>query len=99
MTNYLKSSRPTAVNLSNDLDGLQVKIEGINDPKSLVDSIVNYINQNLTDYENSTYMMANNGADIILKKISNKQNISILTICNTGKLAMPGIGSALGIIR
>ena len=99
MINYLKTSRPTAVNLSNDLDGLQVKIEGINDPKSLVDSIVDYINQNLTDYENSTYMMANNGADIILKKISNKQNISILTICNTGKLAMPGIGSALGIIR
>lgn len=29
----------------------------------------------------------------------NKEKINVLTICNTGKLAVPGVGTALGLIR
>lgn len=35
---------------------------------------------------------------IDVPKLKNEK-INVLTICNTGKLAVPGIGTALGIIR
>lgn len=43
--------------------------------------------------------MSINGANHIEKLIPNKQKLKVLTICNTGKLATPGRGTALGIVR
>jgi methylthioribose-1-phosphate isomerase len=44
-----------------------------------------------TEIENS-YKIGRYGAKLI------KNKMSIMTICNTGRLAVPGIGSALGVI-
>ena len=45
--------------------------------------------------------MASNGADIILNdpRFANKPKLNALTICKTEKLATPGPGTALAIIR
>lgn len=101
---YLLTSRPTAVNLANDLNNL---FESINELKVeenadlLIKHINNVIVKNFKDYEQSSFDIGRHGADLILndKRFSSKSTINILTICNTGKLAMPGIGTALGIIR
>jgi 5-methylthioribose kinase len=100
-SDYLKTSRPTAVNLANDLNDLINEIKSIQekDAKIIFEKILELIQKNFTDYENSSIAIAKNGADLILKKFADRQNINILTICNTGKLAMPGVGTALGIIR
>jgi 5-methylthioribose kinase len=57
------------------------------------------IHQNFLDNENSLLEIARHGADTILQKLSHKSSIKILTIWYTGKLAMPGVGTALGITR
>lgn len=100
-SDYLKTSRPTAVNLANDLNNLINQIKNIqeSDSKFIFDKILEFIQQNFTDYEKSSIAIAKNGADLILKKFADRTHINILTICNTGKLAMPGVGTALGIIR
>jgi len=69
--------------------------------KYLISEAYKYINTNYIEYENSATKISEKGADIILGhlNIKNKKGINILTICNTGKLAMPGDGTALGIIR
>jgi len=100
-SDYLKGSRPTAVNLANDLDDLLKSVEGITEPAQLLEKVYSQVQKNYDDYANSSYEIGRHGADIILNdpKFSTKESLSILTICNTGKLAMPGIGTALGIIR
>jgi len=100
-SDYLKGSRPTAVNLANDLDDLLKSVEGINEPVQLLEKVYSQVQKNYDDYANSSHQIGRHGADIILNdpKFSTKESLSILTICNTGKLAMPGIGTALGIIR
>ena len=99
----LKASRPTAVNLSNDLNALLSHAKTLKDPSieelcSLVDV---FVRQNYKDYEKACQEISRHGADLILQKMdkANKKMIHILTICNTGKLATPGDGTALGIIR
>lgn len=98
---YLKTSRPTAVNLANDLEGLENLLNTEEDTNldQVLTIAYQYIQKNLIDYELSSYEIAKNGADLILKKFAHNSSISVLTICNTGKLAMPGVGTALGIIR
>jgi 5-methylthioribose kinase len=115
---YLKTSRPTAVNLANDLNSLithiQKLIENLNSQnknnnencgaekiQTLLKSIFDFINKNYSDYQLSATKISNNGAEIILNhpSLKSKTSLNILTICNTGKLAMPGNGTALGIIR
>lgn len=45
--------------------------------------------------------MANVGYEKVLVDVPKikKEKINVLTICNTGKLAVPGIGTALGLVR
>lgn len=114
-SNYLRTSRPTAVNLSNDLEGLNKHLlklktdkEELN-PESelqlnvqfLISETFKFIENNYKEYEESSKKISTHGADIILNlhSLLHKSAINILTICNTGKLAMPGDGTALGIIR
>ncbi len=99
----LKASRPTAVNLSNDLTALRTKVFAMKDSslEDLYSTIDIFVHQNYKDYELACSEISRHGADLILEKMdrSNKKMIHILTICNTGKLATPGEGTALGIIR
>lgn len=102
---YLKTSRPTAVNLSNALqevgDELQKALQE-NDGSSAKDKLL----KTVKDY--SEFMLERDvsdnkaigkyGADTILKE-TNKTRVNLVTICNTGSLATAGYGTALGIAR
>ncbi|HEM55675.1 MAG TPA: S-methyl-5-thioribose-1-phosphate isomerase [Thermodesulfobium narugense] len=86
--NRIKNCRPTAVNLSWGVD-------------KVVDFVGKCINLNeIFDFIYSLYLqeieinekIAINGAKVLPKG-------NILTHCNTGSLAAPGIGTALGVIR
>jgi len=110
---YLKTSRPTAVNLANDLSSLILHIDKIvksdefflkkeiEKVNQLLSEIYEFTDANYNEYEKSSNLISFHGANIILDHpcIQNKKRLNILTICNTGKLAMPGDGTALGIVR
>ncbi|MGE3062876.1 MAG: S-methyl-5-thioribose-1-phosphate isomerase [bacterium] len=90
----LKTSRPTAVNIFNALEHLRgsmdsLKTESAQDLKSLIENEA----LALYDYEVMTCdKMAENGCGLI------KDGMNVLTQCNTGMLATPGIGTALGVM-
>lgn len=109
---YLKTSRPTAVNLG-DAVGKLSKIVTIAANSSGADShaiVKEYIaaaERMLVDDVSDNKAIGANGANWIMKtteagksKASNAaQELKILTICNTGSLATAGYGTALGVIR
>jgi len=107
---FLKSSRPTAVNLSNALQELDEAMEEAiknicnkTDDKRAAKEVLSKV---VLDY--SEFMLARDvsdnkaigkhGAEAILKK-TGKEKINLVTICNTGSLATAGYGTALGVAR
>eukprot|EP01130_Rhizamoeba_saxonica_P014108 TRINITY_DN6116_c0_g1_i1.p1 TRINITY_DN6116_c0_g1~~TRINITY_DN6116_c0_g1_i1.p1 ORF type:complete len:351 (-),score=83.73 TRINITY_DN6116_c0_g1_i1:41-1093(-) len=88
---YLQTSRPTAVNLAYCCDIMAQKSK--NEP--------DYSLQNLSDIAYGLIQaeldmcerMSELGASLV------KDGDNILTHCNTGSLATPGIGTALGVIK
>ncbi|GFP79460.1 methylthioribose-1-phosphate isomerase [Phtheirospermum japonicum] len=82
---YLVSSRPTAVNLSD----AAMKLKEIVHKAATTASESQPVFQAIGSY----------GASFIQKQQTNPENISILTHCNTGSLATAGYGTALGVIR
>ena len=82
----LKSSRPTAVDLFNAIDFM---IDEHSKGNDLVNSAKKWDNSN----RQKMMAIAKNGAKLI------KQDMQILTHCNTGVLATNGYGTALGVIR
>ena len=91
---YLKSSRPTAVNLMWAVDKqmeLALKEEGS------IEEIKNALIQNGIKLENEDIeinkRMGDYGAEVVPK------GATILTHCNAGALATVGYGTALGVIR
>lgn len=102
---YLKTSRPTAVNLFEAADRLkeQMREAARNLPVSqdgalrLVESYIKAAEDMLEKDVSDNKALANFGADFILQ--SNKPPLRVLTHCNTGTLATAGYGTALGVIR
>ncbi len=96
----LKDARPTAVNLSWALDKVKKGLESF-EGNIDNDVIVNRLYQLVSDiiaYERDVCdRIAENGALLALELRPNLRKV--LTHCNTGALATPGIGTALGIIR
>ena len=90
---YLKSSRPTAVNLRWAVDK---QLELLED-KSSVEEIISKLIANAVKMENDDIeinkKMGDFGAEIVPK------GATILTHCNAGALATVGYGTALGVIR
>lgn len=90
MTQVLRESRPTAVNLMNYMDRIDLVLrEGGSDWSSLLVREVEAIFQE--DVELCERIAANGLAVL-------PENPNILTHCNTGSLATAGRGTALGII-
>jgi len=85
----LRTSRPTAVNLMNDLDRLQQRIDQGTDRSALVDEAVAIFAEDLA----LCLAMSEHGAALL------EDGDSILTHCNTGSLATAGVGTALGVIN
>ena len=91
---YLKTSRPTAVNLMWAVDK---QIEVIKNSTSDIEGIVEELKQNGIKMENDDISInkriGDYGAEVVPK------GATILTHCNAGALATVGYGTALGVVR
>jgi len=87
---YLRSSRPTAVNLmyACDLISQRNKTKPDYSPQHICKIAYDIIKHEIDMCENMA-----NGANLI------KSGENIITHCNTGSLATPGLGTALGVIK
>jgi methylthioribose-1-phosphate isomerase len=92
---WLKSSRPTAVNLMWAVDK---QYNYIKDSGKTVNEMVQMLEQKGIELENEDIAINKKigdfGAELIKKK-----GASILTHCNAGALATVGYGTALGVVR
>ncbi|KAK0665282.1 putative methylthioribose-1-phosphate isomerase [Cercophora samala] len=106
---YLKESRPTAVDLSNAITLLKLatraaNLEGLAHPEAKEAILNTYIKTAeeilAKDLHNNT-SIGSHGAAWLQQQYnaSSERPISVLTHCNTGSLATSGHGTALGIIR
>ncbi|KAH3674585.1 hypothetical protein WICMUC_003131 [Wickerhamomyces mucosus] len=102
--NFLITSRPTAVNLSNAINELIGIIN--NSSVQSIDELFPIIFEFGTElYDNdfkNNFKLGENGKDWILNDLRNQGfngDFSVLTICNTGSLATSGYGTALGVVR
>ncbi|KAI4755726.1 Methylthioribose-1-phosphate isomerase [Aureobasidium sp. EXF-3400] len=102
---YLVTSRPTAVNLADAARKLQKIVQTAAKDQnasgtSVKDAYVKAAEQMLVDDVSDNKAIGEHGADWILKNAAGgKDQVSILTHCNTGSLATAGYGTALGVIR
>ncbi|KAI0243667.1 S-methyl-5-thioribose-1-phosphate isomerase [Massospora cicadina] len=99
---YLKSSRPTAVNLFEAADRLwkvvKLKAEATEDSKEIILACIEAA-ENMLDLDvQDNVSIGNFGAQWFLDHHRGDE-LRILTHCNTGSLATAGYGTALGIIR
>lgn len=100
---YLVSSRPTAVNLSD----AATKLKEIIVKSAATASEANAIFQAYTEAAEimleddvaSNKAIGLYGSSFILHQLKNFNKLSVLTHCNTGSLATAGYGTALGVIR
>ncbi|TVU25836.1 hypothetical protein EJB05_28346 [Eragrostis curvula] len=100
---YLVSSRPTAVNLSDAATKLQSLVsktsESAKDSKAIFQVYVEAAEAMLVDDVADNKAIGSHGAEFLQKQLGNSKTISVLTHCNTGSLATAGYGTALGVIR
>jgi len=101
---YLKTSRPTAVNLFNAMEELLAKAkeaimvdDGQTPGQRLIDCVVAYAEMCLARDISDNKSIGRHGADCILE--GKEDSVKLLTICNTGSLATAGFGTALGVVR
>ena len=91
---FLKSSRPTAVNLMWAVDK---QFELAKNSEKTVDETVKMLIENGIKLENEDIeinkKIGDNGAKLV------KKGATILTHCNAGALATVGYGTALGVVR
>ena len=92
---FLKSARPTAVNLMWAVDR---QYNHIKDTNKSIEQIVQMLIENGIEMENEDIevnkKIGDFGAEVVPKK-----GATILTHCNAGALATVGYGTALGVVR
>eukprot|EP01018_Ginkgo_biloba_P028038 Gb_28479 [translate_table: standard] len=100
---YLVSSRPTAVNLSDAAKKLQdVVLKAAtytNKAESVLQAYIEAAEEMLIDDISANKAIGSHGAQFILRRSKNCDKLNILTHCNTGSLATAGYGTALGVVR
>ncbi|KAK8515449.1 hypothetical protein V6N13_139572 [Hibiscus sabdariffa] len=100
---YLVSSRPTAVNLSDAAIKLKEIISKAASTAMVADSVFQaYIEASeimLDDDVATNKAIGSHGASFLQQQQNNSKKFSVLTHCNTGSLATAGYGTALGVIR
>lgn len=89
----IKSSRPTAVNLSWAVDKVLLLIENISDKKEAEEILLRAANGILEEDIEMNQKMGDFGSTLF------SEQVNILTHCNAGSLATGGYGTALGVIR
>lgn len=100
---YLVSSRPTAVNLSDAATKLQNLVlqtaEASTDAKSVFQIYIVAAEDMLIEDVTTNKAIGSHGASILRSLLKDSESLSVLTHCNTGSLATAGYGTALGVIR
>ncbi|KAH9897383.1 methylthioribose-1-phosphate isomerase [Xylariomycetidae sp. FL2044] len=111
---YLKQSRPTAVDLSNAISHLKSTIRSSPSssssatPESIKEAYITAAEKIFRKDTETNHLIGTHGSQWLIANAStspsddnsnNKKQISVLTHCNTGSLATSGHGTALGIIR
>ncbi|KAG8044112.1 hypothetical protein GUJ93_ZPchr0047g2824 [Zizania palustris] len=100
---YLVSSRPTAVNLSDAATKLQNLVsraaESAEDAKAIFQAYIEAAETMLVDDVADNKAIGLHGAKFLQQQLGNSTHTSVLTHCNTGSLATAGYGTALGVIR
>jgi methylthioribose-1-phosphate isomerase len=98
---YLRTSRPTAVNLFIALDEVSSRISSRvveSSPESLLEEVVKMAEDLFAADVTMNKEIGRYGADKILSLVQ-RDRVRVLTICNTGSLATAGYGTALGVVR
>ncbi|KAF8393642.1 hypothetical protein HHK36_021888 [Tetracentron sinense] len=100
---YLVSSRPTAVNLSDAATKLKEVISKVAatavEAKTVFQAYIEAAETMLEDDVASNKAIGSYGASFLQSQLKDSKRLSILTHCNTGSLATAGYGTALGVIR
>ncbi|CAB02711.1 Methylthioribose-1-phosphate isomerase [Caenorhabditis elegans] len=98
--NFLISSRPTAVDLRNSLNGLKPILES-QDYSDVVklEKCRSYLLNVYTDEKLQNRILVWNAYQELLSAFPDKEKLTVMTICNTGSLATISWGTALGVIR
>ncbi|KAJ6994566.1 methylthioribose-1-phosphate isomerase [Populus alba x Populus x berolinensis] len=100
---YLVSSRPTAVNLSDAATKLKEVVSkaaaAASDCQSVFQAYIEAAEIMLADDVASNKAIGSYGARFIQNQQKDPTKLSVLTHCNTGSLATAGYGTALGVIR
>ena len=95
--NYLKSARPTAVNLAYEIDRCVAMAKKEIHLNVLYPKLIEHAkNEMVNSYEKNLAMAK--FAEIELQKIYGDRPLNVMTICNTGTLACGVLGTALGVI-
>ncbi|KAJ3275343.1 S-methyl-5-thioribose-1-phosphate isomerase [Terramyces sp. JEL0728] len=97
---YLKTSRPTAVNLFEASERLSKLVKDNSDKSGseLAAIIIQESEEMLVKDVQDNKNIGKFGCDFILSN-ANSDTVQVLTHCNTGSLATAGWGTALGIVR
>eukprot|EP00439_Symbiodinium_sp_Y106_P015900 s6437_g2.t1 len=111
---YLRTSRPTAVNLSNAMEALEevvnTAVQSGSQAAQVYEAYVCAAERMLEEDVAANKAIGEAGADAILAAMQalrasgeaggrGDSKARVLTICNTGSLATAGWGTALGVIR
>ncbi|KAL6222071.1 hypothetical protein ACLB2K_005463 [Fragaria x ananassa] len=100
---YLVSSRPTAVNLSDAATKLKQIVAKVatsaSEYKSVFEAYIEASEVMLKEDVDTNKAIGSHGATFIQRHLENSKRICMLTHCNTGSLATAGYGTALGVIR
>jgi methylthioribose-1-phosphate isomerase len=96
---FLKTARPTAVNLQYEVDRIIGLVrECIALDKCAYDEVVKFGDRQILESEIKNRKMANIAQKDLQVRL-NKNNFNLLTHCNTGFLACGSIGTALGVVQ
>lgn len=94
---YLKSARPTAVNLAFEIDRCVAMARLETHMTALYPKLVQHAKTEMNNLYEKNLSMAK-FAETELQKIYGDRPLNVMTICNTGVLACGVLGTALGVI-
>ena len=94
---YLKSARPTAVNLAYEIDRCVVLARAETHMSAIYPKLVEHAKNEMQNLYEKNLTMAKFG-EAELHNIYGDRPLNVMTICNTGVLACGVLGTALGVI-
>lgn len=97
---YLKSARPTAVNLEYELNRAAELLKNcdFSNRNDISEKLETFTKEAFNQLEKDNLVMAENALRELQRLYPNKKKFRLMTLCNTGYLACGPLGTALGVI-